>query len=191
MDGGQAEFSARIQEWRSSPPTKKSKPNLLGAERYGIRKAQLDSSMNKVYLLQLTPAIRGTLRACYGTVMKQASPLSTTDAIVAALVDHFNKGHHHHLATGHPTGYGGMITDRLVKVFLKELGRHAYSQQLQQSLQQPVTAVQPQNAAELQLNNMGKYALRNLAKELGLMQSPKNNDELKERIRKHLDSSKK
>ena len=76
-------------------------------------------------------------------------------------------------------------------MFQQELGRHAYSQQLQQSLQQPVTAVQPQNASELQLNNMGKYALRNLAKELGLMQSAKNNDELKERIRKHLDSSKK
>ena len=189
-DGGQAQFAARIALRNESPPSKKAKPNLLGAERYGIRKAQLDPSMNRVYLLQLTPAIKAILRSGYGAVMRQLDLTATTDAVAAALVDHFNKGHHHYLASGHPTGYGGLITDRLVKMFLREMGRQAYSQQLQNSLQQPAVA-QPPDPSELQLNKMGKYALRDLAKKLGLMQTAKNNDVLRDRIRKHLDSHKK
>ena len=78
MDGDQTLFSVRVQERQNSPHKKKAKTNLLGAERWGIRKAHIaDASIHKVYILHLSTYHRECLAMAYSYAIQQLGLLAT------------------------------------------------------------------------------------------------------------------
>ena len=116
MDGGQAQFSMRVQERQNSPQKKKAKTSLLGAERWGIRKAHIaDASIHKIYILQLSSYHRICLGTVYSYAIQQLGLSATRAAVVDKMVSIFNSWHTVALQNGDPRRFGGYISRHLVE----------------------------------------------------------------------------
>ena len=168
MDGGQAQFSARVEQRVGSPQKKKAKTtNLLGAERWGIRKAHIaDASINKVYITELSSYHRECLGTAYGHTVHQLGLSAPTHSIVDKMVEMFNGWHTLALQQGDCNRFKGYITRRLVELYLKQQGRAAIGHQMHQRIWQP--ASRELTLTDSQIDELSRERARAWCKQLNL-----------------------
>ena len=184
MDGGQAQFSARLEQRVGSPQKKKAKTtNLLGAERWGIRKAHItDASVNKVYITELSSYHRECLGTAYGHAIHQLGLSATTHSIVEKMVEIFNGWHTLALQQGDCNRFKGYITRRLVELYLKQQGRAAIGHQMHQRIWQP--ASRELTLTDSQIDELSRDRARVWCKQLNLAVKG-TKEELRLRLKKY------
>ncbi len=183
MDGGQAQFSARLEQRANSPQKKRAKTNLLGAERWGIRKAHIaDISINKIYITRLSSYHYSCLATAYSYAIQQLGITAPTNTIVSKMVEIFNNWHTCALRDGDPRRFQGYITRQLVELYLKEQGHSAVGHQMNQRIWQPMP--QQQRLTESQINELNRDRARNWCRMLNLTTTG-TKEELRLRLKEH------
>ena len=189
MDGGQAQFSARVMERDSSPAKKRSKPNLLGGEHCGVRKAHVGGfSADKVFLLRLTQEHKRLLRHAHAWAHSHLSKqgrLFSTVQLRDTIVGCFNEWHVQSISAGRVGGYGGHIKPSLVMEFLNEVGKSGLQQQLAHRVQHPPAQSQQRGLADEQIDQLNRTRARDWCRHFSLRVGG-TVEELRARLKEHL-----
>ena len=173
LDGGQAQFSARVQARTESPAKKRAKSSgsMLGAERWGVRKAHIGgTSINNVYILYLNAEHKQLLLSAHSWAcgeFHRLGQIATTAELCNKMVECFNSWHIQTIRSGRPGGYGGYMKPQLVMQFLNELGQSAVAQQHQSRVEQPVAPELPR-LTDAQIDGLNRTHARELCRQWGL-----------------------
>ena len=124
----------------------------------------------------------GSLRLCTDPSTRNNAKVHPIVQYCRDLVECFNHWHNLAIANGTPGGLGGLMSVRLVQMFLKDAGRAAVGLQVQQQLRQSTPSAK--TLTDDEVDKLNRTRARQWCAHLGLTIRG-TNEELKKRLREH------